>query len=772
MVQERGRKAPGTTLGVLVGSLCLALVAACAGPNHAKPVTGKPPSPVGRGSGSCGLAQVSGCGGLDRPIEASAVSSPASSVAPDPGSAIDVGVGANGSVWVVGTNPVAGGFGLWHWTGTAWAASPGGALRIAVDPGGNPWVVNSLHSIYRWSGAGWIRLPGSATDVGVGANGSVWVVGTNPLGGGFGLWHWTGTAWAASPGGAVRIAVDPGGNPWVVNSLHSIYRWSGVGWIRVPGSATGVGVGANGSAWLLGTNPAAGGFGLWQWTGTAWAASPGGAVAIAVDPAGNPWLVNSSHQILSVPSITPGGCGLAAPAFCDNFTNEQPPSVTRSGPLSAVWGVSRVSNYQNPSQGNVDTWDGSTMGAEDDTATGYCGNQQVINNDVQICPGVPGIVDTTNDGSGNGSTGGTLSILAMYPRQPFDIAGRTGTVKFDATDNTEGGHGAWPTFVYTDQPVPAPYGVLPPQACSPPSATCDTAADNARNSVGVNFDGGGAAGGSPNCVGVGDMWVTVNYVEQELNLDNDGGCVALSTIETGMDHFEVQISAAAVTVYGESYNGSSFVLLASAAFKANGNPALPLTRGLTWMEDVHYNADKFSNFPKGDGGPFNQALNSFEWDNFGFDGPVLPRDEAIDVPDNTTPGPTQTSAYGSTDTGYPSTNIGYLIHRTGPLTFTLNSVTTAGATGALVVFTGSPWAGGGQIKASLNGNTPVEIPNSADIGSGMATFAIPFPASEVVNGTNTLKFTDPGLTTNGYGETLANIDLIVQGAGGTVQPGS
>ena len=86
------------------------------------------------------------------------------------------------------------------------------------------------------------------------------------------------------------------------------------------------------------------------------------------------------------------------------------------------------------------------------------------------CPGAPGVVETTNDGSGNGSTGGTLSILAMYPRQPFDIAGRTGTVKFDATNDTEGRHGAWPTFVYTDQPVPAPYGILPPQACSPPSA--------------------------------------------------------------------------------------------------------------------------------------------------------------------------------------------------------------------------------------------------------------------------------------------------------------
>ena len=54
----------------------------------------------------------------------------------------------------------------------------------------------------------------------------------------------------------------------------------------------------------------------------------------------------------------PSGCGFTTPAFCDNFTNESPPAMSRSGPLSAVWGVTRVTNYQNPSQGNIDTWDG------------------------------------------------------------------------------------------------------------------------------------------------------------------------------------------------------------------------------------------------------------------------------------------------------------------------------------------------------------------------------------------------------------------------------
>ena len=214
--------------------------------------------------------------------------------------------------------------------------------------------------------------------------------------------------------------------------------------------------------------------------------------------------------------------------------------------------------------------------------------------------------------------------------------------------------------------------------------------------------------------------MTVNYVEQDLNLDNDNGCVAYSTIETGMDHFKIQISASAIDVYGESYNGSCYRRCWPRPSGATGgNPALPLTRGLTWMEDVHYNADKFSSFPGGDGGVYHQALNSFEWDNFGFDGPVLPRDVAYDVPDNTVAGPTQTSGYGSTDTGYPSKQLGYLIPEWPQTkTFTVQGVTTANATGALVVFTGSPWAGGGPIQVSLNGNAPVTVPERGRRGLG------------------------------------------------------
>ena len=224
---------------------------------------------------------------------------PPAPFARQPGAGTDISVGANGSVWVVGTNRVPDGYGVYRWDGTGWAGLPGGAVTIAVDPSGDPWVTNSAGQIYHWTGAAWILYPGTASDVAVGANGSVWVVGTNRVPDGYGVYRWDGTGWAGLPGGAVTIAVDPSGDPWVTNSAGQIYHRTGAAWIRYPGTASDVAVGASGWVWVVGTNPVPGGYGIYQWDGTGWARLLGGAVTIAVDPSGNPWVTNSADQIFS-----------------------------------------------------------------------------------------------------------------------------------------------------------------------------------------------------------------------------------------------------------------------------------------------------------------------------------------------------------------------------------------------------------------------------------------------------------------------------------------
>ncbi len=220
-----------------------------------------------------------------------------------PGSATDIGIGAGGQVWVIGTDPVAGGFGVHRWTGNGWQRIDGGAINVAVGQNGEPWIVDDQGVIYRRLQDRWQRLPGSATDIGIGAGGQVWVIGTDPVAGGFGVHRWTGNGWQGIDGGGVRVAVGSDGRPWVVNDQGNVYRRQLLGgqllggWQRLPGSATDIGIGAGGQVWVIGTDPVAGGFGVHRWTGNGWQGIDGGGVRVAVGSDGRPWVVDDQGAI-------------------------------------------------------------------------------------------------------------------------------------------------------------------------------------------------------------------------------------------------------------------------------------------------------------------------------------------------------------------------------------------------------------------------------------------------------------------------------------------
>jgi hypothetical protein len=66
-----------------------------------------------------------------------------------PGYARDIGIGADGSVWVIGTTSGSGGHGIYRWNGSDWSRVHGSARQISVDPDGYPWVLGSGGEIYR-----------------------------------------------------------------------------------------------------------------------------------------------------------------------------------------------------------------------------------------------------------------------------------------------------------------------------------------------------------------------------------------------------------------------------------------------------------------------------------------------------------------------------------------------------------------------------------------------------------------------------------------------
>ena len=142
-----------------------------------------------------------------------------------PGRASDIGIGANGAVWILGIHRIiaAGDRAIYVLSGNKFSQIGGRfALKIDVDPRGTPYVVSSSRKISRRAFARWEDLPGKANDIGIGSNGTVWMVGNN------GTYRWAlGRRWQKlDNSGGLAISVDPAGRAWKISSQSSrIYRW-------------------------------------------------------------------------------------------------------------------------------------------------------------------------------------------------------------------------------------------------------------------------------------------------------------------------------------------------------------------------------------------------------------------------------------------------------------------------------------------------------------------------------------------------------------------
>lgn len=221
-----------------------------------------------------------------------------------PGAASAIGYGGS-KLFVIGTDPEPGGHGIWRWDPGGWTHFPGGGERIAVDPQGRPWVVNAAKQVWAWDGYNWILTPGppdaanpgsdlGATDIAVGGDGSVYVIGTDPQGGGFGIWRYSGGTWQELPGGGTRVAADAAGNPWVANSLRQVWAWNG-GWVLEPGSAVAVGAGA--SSWIASTQASGGGDTAAELVDGGWVSAGGGITNAAVGAQGEVYATNDALGI-------------------------------------------------------------------------------------------------------------------------------------------------------------------------------------------------------------------------------------------------------------------------------------------------------------------------------------------------------------------------------------------------------------------------------------------------------------------------------------------
>jgi Family of unknown function (DUF6519) len=161
-----------------------------------------------------------------------------------PGSATDLAIGADGSIWKVGAVSVPGGYDIARWDGRRWNVLPGaGGVRIGVEPSGAPVLVNDAHHAVIFDGAEW-RVDTTATmagDIAAGANGSIfhgafstigyYLVSLNRRSASV---YWE-SQWTAVSGssashsmGIMGLCVDGNGNPWAVDNdknVYQLYAW-------------------------------------------------------------------------------------------------------------------------------------------------------------------------------------------------------------------------------------------------------------------------------------------------------------------------------------------------------------------------------------------------------------------------------------------------------------------------------------------------------------------------------------------------------------------
>lgn len=430
-----------------------------------------------------------------------------------------------------------------------------------------------------------------------------------------------------------------------------------------------------------------------------------------------------------------GPCRLAQVAFCDPLDTPAP-TGNRAGDLNGVvWGASRFGGNVS-AQGLADQWEATVLN--------LCGTNvpaATPPNDIRICDGQ--LVEAAND------HGGTLG-LAAYPKQPFDFAGRTGLVTFDLGDDSGGTHAAWPQFIISDQPIPVPH----------PNVVDPTTWNLPRNAIGISLAAGCGScpgnnfppsGNTSDCVTADEAWLVTNHSLTTYGVyQNNGftiqGCVIKGSVGH-LNHFAINFSQTSpnIMVWATDPDSTTYRLIAEGV-----NMPLPLTRGLTWLEDNHYNGCKDQVF-----GPECQGQHTFAWANWGFDGPILPRDLTFDVPDNTR------SLGVDNYSGQQAFDLGYVTAK-GTLTLQIPNVTNVeDAVGALLVFNAQP-VNSETVTYSVNGHAPQTFDFAPVTVS--STVAIPVNLGDLVDGNNTVTFT---ASDTANFTAFANMDLILQGAGGT-----
>ena len=433
--------------------------------------------------------------------------------------------------------------------------------------------------------------------------------------------------------------------------------------------------------------------------------------------------------------------------FCDTFDTKNPGIASRTGDLDPnVWGVSRATGSVNFGGGVYNGW-ASTM-------LRTCNGTVRVSapSDIVICNGQ--LRQASNDNASGVFGNGNVTVLAMYPKQPFDFAGRTGTVSFDISNDSRGIHAAWPEFWLSNLPVPTPFNHFDSWQSLP------------EHGLGIRFAAAVSAGQYGLCPNgknldktrwtVDSAVVVRNYVMDDTNGVGVRTKMAVQTLDcvisppedSGiMNHVELKISQNQIDVYATDAGvAPSPATLRKIAVITNAN--LSFSRGLIWLQDSHYNADKTE-------GP-SQREHTFVWDNVAFDGPFTYRDFSYDALDANQPNGVYLNLGKYSDANQTASwNV-------------LNMPANPKAASVRVLFNFWPNSTPKTLNVTVNGHahpTPWPYP---DTQGAWRTLAVTIPITDLVPGTNVVQLgSDQAMVTSNI-----NIVLVDVPGGVPVLPGS
>ncbi len=450
-------------------------------------------------------------------------------------------------------------------------------------------------------------------------------------------------------------------------------------------------------------------------------------------------------------------CGLAQTAFCETF--ESGPAALqdrgRGGELSrSRFSASRYA----PS---LSTGDGITFWAWEAELGMMAGEPASCRSDVVgfllpsrdtlICDPTANIASRyllTAVGSQN------YGSNAYRIRQPFDFAGRTGTITFDADLATN--------FLL---------GYLSVAITADPSATpawdINGRGPNPRDGVMVVLVSNDAQ-----VHDVRDYAATIIPGEAS-GMSSQRGHLTRVQLRLSQQQLEVLTSE-------PSNDGINFPNLVSRR-TVNFSTPLDFSRGYVSLLGQNHATWKYAITFGGLPRPM-RSWNVY-WDNIGFDGPALTSTREYEIPDAGIPSSkTVIDEYPAGvfhTTVHQGHSLGYVIPNgaatmSAPLTFT--GVQLAGATRARLVFNGYYQGydidgirlGTGRLRYQLNNNpihvrafTPGEVAMLDTPGqTGGYNHSIDVPISELVEGNNAVRFSTLNIS-SGYPNAVTNLDLLI-----------